>query len=283
MTVILGMVFTISAVVVGLTVAFFGYLLLLQRRGNPAAGIICVAAAPVFTSAHVLAWAGGISGLLLNVILNQSSIRTIVTIIAILMLAYAVVRAVQTIHIHRMVRLHNRTISQDEMLNLIESCAISSFSKRAGTVDFGYTNPGSGKGRDFWRPHRADATGYPAYVAAANEVRSRCRITYNNDTGPNDPSSPGHRWITQEEASALLNAGKIRTFSYGQPDTFARLAFSGHPTGIKLVDYGWVHHIGVDAAMESTMIPIARTAQTRHGAPQFCVNGHYEPIVNPER
>jgi len=121
-------------------------------------------------------------------------------------------------------------------------------------------------------------------VAAANEVHDQVGvIPYFNDTGQNDPAGPGGRWIPSEAAAALLDAGKIKTFSYGTPepslfapDHRSQMTFHGTPTGIKLIDYGWVRHIAVMPSMESTMIPIARAAQHRLGKPQFCINGHYE-------
>jgi hypothetical protein len=104
-------------------------------------------------------------------------------------------------------------------------------------------------------------------------------VRYRNNTScPHDPPSRRHRWITAEEAAALLNAGQIGTFGYGQPDAFDTRMLFGEPTGIKLIDFGSVRHIYVEPAMELAMIPIARAAQKRHGRPQFTINGKYERI-----
>jgi hypothetical protein len=68
------------------------------------------------------------------------------------------------------------------------------------------------------------------------------------------------RWITADEAESLLERGLIQTFNYGIADSLANEPSSGQPTGIKLIDHGWVRHIYVEPSMEDTMVPIARAA-----------------------
>lgn len=162
------------------------------------------------------------------------------------------------------------------MLELIRSCAIKSLSKDPEGVRVIYQDHyyRDAKGTYIYRPQWADPMGFPAYMAAAREVRDRC--------GPmacRDSSDPGEvRWISVEEGRQLLEASEIKTFSYGLPNSFAEIEAAGTRTGVKLIDHRWVKHMWVDPDMESATIPIARRAQVAGKHPQFAVNGHYEPV-----
>src|SRR5919197_74286 len=98
MTVILGTVFTISAVVVGAVTTLYVLAILLGLCRIPVAGIILWAGWPLLKKVHLLAWAGGISGLLLNAFRP----RTDGTVIAIIMLAWATLFGLGRIYLRRM-------------------------------------------------------------------------------------------------------------------------------------------------------------------------------------
>jgi hypothetical protein len=117
--------------------------------------------------------------------------------------------------------------------------------------------------------------------AAHRLVSPRRRVTSADES---DASAEGaFRWITADEAVNLLDHGTIKTFSYGVSRFPENRTASGQPTGILLTDYGWVRHIYVESSMEDTMVPVARAAQRSHdGVPQFCVDGIYEPVPDPE-
>jgi len=125
---------------------------------------------------------------------------------------------------------------------------------------------------------RAHPQDYLTFVAAADELLADGRMIHYDDETGEGPSSTNRRWITFEEAAALLGTGKVKTFSYGSRGDSGdgRMPFRGTPTGIKLTDHGWVRHIRVDPEREAALIPLARAAQASHGRPQFSINGCYE-------
>jgi hypothetical protein len=285
MTVLLWIPFGVSVVVVGVAAGVHGGLVLLARQGKSGTEYVQIALAPLFFTAYLLTYAGGVSGLLLAAAADSPMVRVLTGGVGGVMLALNVLSHVARFRQRRLARELDRVISQDEMLGLIRSRTIKGFHKdKDGDVRFVYVNDWE-NGEFLWRTTKADGAGYPAYVAAADDVRRRYghTVSYRNESDPNDPLTPGGRWITVDEATALLQANEIKTFTYRGSGGFGHTTFKGKPTGIRLLDHGWVRHLHVNPAMEATMIPIAREAQRRHGRPQFSINDRYEqtPPLTP--
>jgi hypothetical protein len=158
-------------------------------------------------------------------------------------------------------REHNRIMGRDEMLDLIRSSAIRSFSNAEDGVCVIYQENRDSSGKYIYKARRADPGGYPAYVAAANQARRLgADVTYFNQIGRNDPSSAGTRWLSVAEARELLLAGAIDAFHCGRRDPYPNEPATGETTGIKITDFGWVRHLYVGPELASTMVPIARNA-----------------------
>ncbi len=176
-------------------------------------------------------------------------------------------------------REESRVIGQDEMIELIRSRAIRSFTRESGSVSIQYENYWSTEEKYMWRPEHADPGGYDRYVAAALELAPEFVVAFHDDDSPRERL---FRWITADEAESLLEHGMVKTFNYGA-GSLADEPASGERTGIKLIDYGWVRHIYVEPPMEHTMVSAARAAQRSHnGFPQFCIDGKYEPVTDPD-
>ncbi|MBP2325603.1 hypothetical protein JOF56_005988 [Kibdelosporangium banguiense] len=278
MTVVLWVPLGVSVAIVGVSAGVHSWLVLLARKGTSGTEYMQIALAPLSVAAYVSTYVGGISGLLLASATGSPILRFLAGGLGGGLLTLNALSHVARLRERRRNRKLDRVISQDEMLELIRSQTIKGFCKQKdGVVRFTYV--------DYWqngeyirRPSNADGAGYPAYVAAADDVRRQHghTVSYRNESDPHDPLTPGGRWITVEEATALLQANEIKTFAYTGSGGFAHTTFKGTPTGIRLLDHGWVRHIHVNPAMEATMIPIARDAQRRHGRPQFWMNGRYE-------
>jgi hypothetical protein len=177
-------------------------------------------------------------------------------------------------------RAVSRVVSQDEMIELIRSHAIRSFTRESGSVSIQYENYWSTKGKYMWRAQHADPGGYDRYVAAALELAPEVVVAFHDNDSPRERL---FRWITADEAESLLEHGMIKTFNYGA-GSLADEPASGEQTGIKLIDHGWVRHIYVEPAMEHIMVSVARAAQRSHdGFPQFCIDGKYEPVADPDQ
>lgn len=158
-------------------------------------------------------------------------------------------------------REHNRIMSREEMLDLISSSAIRSFTDTGNYVELIYQENRDSDGRYIYKARRADSAGYQAYVAAANQARRLgVDVYYFNRIGRNDPSSAGTRWLSVAEARALLLSGAIDAFHCGRRDPYPAESATGQATGIKITDFGWVRHLYVEPGLASTMVPIARNA-----------------------
>jgi hypothetical protein len=262
-----------------------GYVVYVRSRTKSTAPPILLGLS--ILSAFAATFVGGFSGLVLIAVSDEGApVHAILVAITMILFICAVLGTASFYREARRSRRHSRISEQplatEEVLALIRAGRVEAFSKEEGVVTVFLTPDPTVK--EWSRLRRADAQDYAAFVATANEVCDQVGvITYHNDSGQNDPASPGSRWITPEEATALLNAGKISTFCHGVPEPSfigpgrqGRMTFHGARTGIQLIDYGWVRHIYVTPALESTMIPIARAAQARLGKPQFNVNGRYE-------
>ena len=228
--------------------------------------------------AIVTTFVGGFSGLALILLSDAGVVLVVSTVV--LLAGAALVTAVGLHQIwlsRRISRIGRKLLSRDEVLDLIGAGLVRSFSRRDGVLEVSL-DPRAAEDSDLWT-RRAHPRDYLAFVAAADEILAEGRmIHYDDDTGEG-PSSTNHRWITLDEAAALLGTGKVQNFLYGNRGGSGddRMTFRGTPTGIKLIDHGWVRHIRVTPEREAILIPLARAAQASHGRPQFCVNGSYEP------
>jgi hypothetical protein len=236
-------------------------------------------AVPLIMFATVTTFVGGFSGLALILLSDAGVVLVVSTVV--LLAGAALVTAVGLHKIwlsRRISRIGTKLLSRDEVLDLLGAGLVRSFSRRRDGVLEVSLDPRAAEDKDLWT-RRAHPRDYLTFVAAADEILAEGRmIHYDDDTGEG-PSSTNHRWITLDEAAALLGAGKVETFSYGNRGSSGadRTTFRGTPTGIKLTDHGWVRHIQVTPEREATLIPLARAAQASHGRPQFCVYGSYEP------
>jgi hypothetical protein len=177
-----------------------------------------------------------------------------------------------------------RVISQDEMLELIRSRGIPDFvMNQNGHVAVGHSFKQDKDGPTVYTTIYADPQGYPAYVsayaAAANDDVQRHRghvIAYFNRADSQISSvSRSSRWITVDEATVLLRNAEIVSFAFGDGSERQRVPEVEGPTGIMLIEYGWVRHLVVEPALATTMIPITLEVQRRHSKPKFLVNGYY--------
>ncbi|TDP90600.1 hypothetical protein [Labedaea rhizosphaerae] len=269
-----------SVVVVGVALAVFGLVVLWAYKGPSGGEMAVLIMAPLYLAALLCQFIGAFSGLLLAFLIDKSPARFVAGILGGVFFLTCALTVFVSVRAWRLEKKSDRVIGQDEMIDLIRCRAVSSFSKEPdGTVRFEYAERRDENGRYlYYRPTHADSQGYPAYVAAANDLRHRHGhvIDYHNHADSYDPLAPGPRWVTTDEATALLRAGEIDTFSYGEPPDPRKILKAGTSTGIALIDHGWVRHLVVDRAAEAAMIPIAREAQHRHGKPQFSIDGRYE-------
>lgn len=241
------------------------------RNGKSGSEYLYMALSPLFFAELLARFAGGVAGVLLVVLLDEPRARTVAGVLGGVLVLLCIPVVTGLLRHRKSLATADRVLGQDEMLELIRSRAITSFVKEAdGSLRFVYAE----RDDDLFRPTNADPEGYPAYVAAADEVRRGHGHTIAYRSRADAPVGP--RWVTVEEATALLDAAEIKTFTYRELPEHRQVPESGTPTGIKLLDHGWVRHLVVDPAMEATMIPIARAAQRVHGRPQFSSNGWYE-------
>ncbi|MCE7008865.1 hypothetical protein LWC34_39550 [Kibdelosporangium philippinense] len=267
--------FGVAVVIVGAAAGTHAWLILLARGGASGTEFVQMVLAPLFFTAYLMTYVGAVSGLILAFTTDSLIARVLAGSIGGAMAAFDVTVHVVLYRKRRRRREINRVLSKDELLDLIKSRSVDSFRKETdGIVRFTYVNNWDENEEVIWRPCKADGAGYPAYVAAADDVRRRCghTISYRDE---NNPGEPG-RWITVDEAITLLQANEVNTFGYGEPWNFSDTTAKGEPTGIRLLDYGWLRHLHVSSTLEATMIPIAREAQRRHGKPQFKINGRWE-------
>ncbi|MEU8638601.1 hypothetical protein AB0C38_40995 [Amycolatopsis sp. NPDC048633] len=220
---------------------------------------------------------GGFSGLLLVLLTDAGVVLVVGTVV--LLVGAALVAAGYLGHrrlSRRVARIGRQLLSREEVLDLLAAGLVRSFSRRDGVLEV-TLDPRVARERELWT-RRADPRDYLAFVAAADEVLAEGRmLQYDDETGEGPPST-NLRWITLEEAAALLGTGRVRSFSHGSRGRSGddRTAFRGTPTGIKLTDHGWVRHIAVTPELEAATIPLARAARAIHGTPEFLVDGHRE-------
>jgi hypothetical protein len=221
---------------------------------------------------------GGLSGLLLILLLTDAGVVLIVSTFVLLAgAAYVVFLVLNRRWLSwRESRARTRILSRDEVLDLIRAGLVHSVLRNDGVLEVGLKLAAAEE--PALRTRRAHPRDYLAFVAAADELLAQGRkIRYEDETGEG-PSSTDRRWITVEEAAMLLGTGEVKTFSCGRDESSGdgRTTFRGTPTGIKLTDRGWARHIAVLPAMEKTLIPLARVARARWGLPHISVDGGYE-------
>lgn len=265
--------------VVNVLALFVSLAVYLIRARFTTVGPACLTTA-LTLSAIVTTFVGGFSGLLLVLWSDVGSpVRGILVVgTAVLLAGAAFVTAIvlgQVRHNRRVSRIGKQLLSADEVIGLIRAELVRSFTRRNGALEL-ELDPRAAEDPPL-RTRRAHPQDYLAFVAAADELLAEGRMIHYDDETGEGPSSTNHRWITFDEAAALLGAGKVRTFSYGRGESGeGRMLFRGRPTGIKLTDHDWVRHLRVAPELEAALVPLARAAQASHGTPQFFVDGRYE-------
>jgi hypothetical protein len=195
MTVVLWVPFGVSVAVIGVAAGVHGGLVLLARKGTSGTEYAQMFLGPLYIAAYVSTYVGGFSGLRLAAAVKSPILRLLTGSLGSGMLALSVLPLVAGSRERRLVRELYRVISQDEMLELIKSRDIKDFCKdKDGVVRFTYVNDWQ-DGEYIWRPNSADGAAYPAYVAAADDVRRRHgqTVSYRNESEPNDPPAPRGR------------------------------------------------------------------------------------------
>ncbi|MET9000989.1 hypothetical protein [Amycolatopsis sp. NPDC004169] len=228
-------------------------------------------------SAVVTGTVGGASGVVLILVSGASAILVAGTVLQLVF--PAIIAALLLIgwwFARRESRVANRLLPREKVLELIGAGLVHSFVRRDGVLEVAL-DPLSDEGRRL-RQRRAAPKDYLVFVAAADELLADGRMIHYDDETGDGPSSTNHRWITVEEAAALLGTGKVATFSYGSGSDpgDGRTAFRGTPTGIGLFDHGWVRFMAIAPEREAALVPLARAAHASHGSPQLRVDGRFE-------
>jgi hypothetical protein len=271
----------LAAIAVGLFAAWVVWLLTdAATKGVSGTELVILPLLPLYWALPYILLGGAICGIALVVRAKARWVKIVVGVAAAAVLiadgwySYVQFRGSQESAAQH--KEFHRVMGKDETLANIGSCQISTLILAKGKLTVSYVNNNDATGQWVYKAQYADPRYYADYVAKAKTVANRCDITYiNDDTGKNDPTSQGTRWVTVAEAQAALDACQIKTFNYtgAMSDDVA----TGTDTGVKLVDLGFVKHIYVAPAQETAMIPIARAAQKKcGGAPQFWHDGAYE-------
>lgn len=242
-------------------------------------GPACLASA-LAIAAIATTFVGGFSGLLLILRTDAGAVLVVGTVVLLAGAAFVTAFALHQVWLSRRVsRIGKRLLSRKEMLDLIRAGLVRSFTRRHGVLDVSL-DPRANKHCDLWE-RRAHPEDYLVFVAAADELLAEGRVIYYDDETGQGPSSINYRWITFEEAAALLGADKVSKFVYGRgaDPGDGRTAFRGTPTGIGLADYGWGRRIEVAPAQAAALVPLARAAQATHRRLQFWVDGSWEPTA----
>ena len=266
-----------SVVPVAVVVASHAKAVSMARRQQAGSEYIAMMLWPFYLLAPFAGTAGAVAGFWLATRADSTAGSVVLYMAGGVLGAWTALFLTGTVRSSRQTRANarktSRVLSKDEMIGMIRSRAIRSFTRRSGSVSIMYENYWI-DGTYQWLPRHADPDGFDSYVAAALALAPGFTVAFHDDELPPERLL---RWITAQEAEDLLARGMVKTFTYGT----GRLAdepTSGERTGIKLVDHGWVRHIHVEPPMQDTMIPIARAAQrSHHGVPQFCIDGKYEP------
>ncbi|QKV72703.1 hypothetical protein [Amycolatopsis sp. Hca4] len=220
---------------------------------------------------------GGSSGVVLILISGAGAILIAGTVLQLVFPAFIAVLLLTGWWLnHRDSRIAKRRLPREKVLELIETGLVHSFVRRDGVLDV-TIDPRSDEGRQL-RQRRADPKDYLVFVAAADELLAEGRMIHYHDETGEGPSSTNHRWITVDEAAALLGTGQVATFSYGARSDpgDGRTAFRGTPTGIGLFDHGWVRYMAIAPEREAALVPLARAAHASHGSPKLRVDGRFE-------
>ncbi|MEO6090769.1 MAG: hypothetical protein ABIQ18_47470 [Umezawaea sp.] len=196
MTALLWTVLVASVVVFGVAVTLRAGLAYWASKGNSGSEYLFMALRPLFLVEVPLKFAGALSGLVLAVRLDSSPTwQNVAGTLGWVLVFLCALEVVRYFRVRKSLRDDQRryddlrrVISQDEMLGLIRSRTIKSFFRRQdGCVRFRYAEEPAND-NDRQRPTTADPRGYPAYVAAANDLRPQDghTVTHHDDYDPDD-------------------------------------------------------------------------------------------------
>jgi hypothetical protein len=273
-----------SALPVAAVIAVHAWAVSLARHGKSGSEFIPMFFLPLYLLALLAGITGPIAGFWLAAMAGSTAGRVVLSSVAgawavpTVLVLVGLIRSVPSVLRQRaQAREWSRVIGQDEMINLMRSGSVRAFERRPGPVVviwYERSLAASGKGR--YGTQHADPGGYDAYVAAARELTPGITIEYADEDLP--PKSK-FRWITADEATDLLERGRVIVFHCGVNIVPA----SGEPTGIKIIDYGRQYHMYIDPPMEGAMMPVARAARHAHnGHPRFVIDGKREPRFQGE-
>jgi hypothetical protein len=261
----LWLVFVISLAGVAVPQALYQKACAMARRGEAGSEYIALAFTELFVLMPTFMLTGTLSALGLALKSGEIVLRVSCSVAAAAFEIWFVLSFIlfmRTVLRQRKVnREYRRIMGRDEMIDLIRSSAISSFTNSESGVSVTYLDYRDSDGRYIYKAGRADPDGYQAYVAAANEARRRgVGIAYFNRIGRNGPSSAGTRWVSVDEARELLLSGAVDVFHCRSRDPYPHEPATGEATGIKIIDFGWIRHLYVEPELASTMVPIAQSA-----------------------
>ena len=171
-----------------------------------------------------------------------------------------------------------KPLSDSQVLNLIDSCKVTSVQKNGNKVDLSLTSDAyyDAKGNWLWRSTTANSVNWNNFVVEVKKVKSKCG---GNVDAFDNTSGPKISWVSVQQATELLQQCEIKTFNYTPSGlTNVQAPSSGTPTGIILEAHPTLSHLFIEPGEESTMIPRARGVQQHCGGPQFYHDGNYEQL-----
>jgi hypothetical protein len=201
--------------------------------------------------------------------------KTIVAVIAFIILLYFVGGGL----LHNFLegrRLNNATKppTDSQVLDLIDSCSISSLTKIGNNVTLFYSSNFNLDDSKTATPNSTEvsATSWNRFVNEVKIARPHCIgfIAVNNQ-GVN----PNYNWISVQQATDLLQQCEVDVLGYSPPLSPGKPS-SGTPTGIILESGLPFSNLYIEPSQESTMVPIAKAARSKCGAPIFYHDGKNE-------
>jgi hypothetical protein len=169
---------------------------------------------------------------------------------------------------------HAKPLTDAQVLSLISSCSISSLTKTGDEVTLNFSNNFNPDDSKYATPDSAvvKAAGWSKFIAEVKIARPHCigLIAVNDSQTPLKYS-----WVSTQQATNLLQQCAVDTFGYSLPDSLVTPS-SGTPTGIILESNLPFSDLYIKPSQEATMIPVAKTARSKCGAPVFYHEGRYE-------